>query len=758
MLSYRTCRLAAALLLLATAYSGPAAFPSTADAAAAGSQSPWRHYPVPASAPESAPNILIVLTDDVGFGSSSTFGGVIPTPNLDRLAEEGLRYTHFHTTAMCSPTRASLLTGRNHHAVNTGAIGNLSLDRDGYTSVIPPSAATIGRVLRENGYHTAWIGKNHNTPLWEEGPSGPFDRWPNGFGFDYFYGFNGSQTNQFRPALIENRNRIAAPGGPDYILERDLADRAIAWLRRHRSEGGNAPFLLYYAPGAAHAPLQAPREWRQRFRGRFDAGWDALREAIFARQVASGILPRDAELTPRPAEIPAWSSLDEDERRFSVRLMEAFAAMLAYSDDQFGRLVQELKASGRFDDTLILFIQGDNGAAAESLLGEFNEIAFYNQVDTRQDDLARFELVGGRQSQPVNAAGWAWAMNSPFQWSKQVASHFGGTRNGMVVSWPKRIVAGGGLRPQFHHVVDIAPTLYEAAGIAPPAVIDGVQQQPFDGISMVYSFDSAEEPSRRRSQYFEMLGNRAMYRDGWMASTTPRRMPWRVDYQRPDYRWELYHVATDFSQAHDLGREQPEMLEQLRHEFERVAGANRVLPVDDRFLQRFSPVLRPSAFSAGGRFVFYPDAMPLPAQSFPDLRTDWRVTAHVRVLAAGATAPIVVRGDRFGGWGLFVQKGRPHLVYRLSHLDRHTFQLRRDSPLPPGEYRLGVRVVPVGDDRHRLTLAVDGKEIGAGLPLSQLAFSRVETGIGRQGKIRMMDLEATAGVEVRRVVVEQPQQ
>ncbi|WP_414902139.1 arylsulfatase [Sphingomonas flavalba] len=726
-----------------------AANPATAPAAPR-----WQHYPLPPVAPQGAPNILLVMTDDVGFGAASTFGGPIPTPNLDRLAQMGLRYTQFHTTAMCSPTRAALLTGRNHHAVNNGAIADLSLDRDGYTSVLPPSAATIGATLKRHGYQTAWIGKNHNTPDWETTAMGPFDRWPNGLGFDYFYGFNRSYANQFSPVLVENRNPVDPPDQPDYILDRDLTDRAIGWLRQQESLGAGRPFLLYYAPGTAHAPIQAPREWIDRFRGKFDKGWDAARKNTYDTQRRMGVIPANARLTPRPPQIPAWSSLSPDQQRFNARLMEAYAGMLAYSDNQFGRLLDELERTNRLENTLVIFIEGDNGAATESLDGAINQLAMFVQADMKDSDIAQTDLIGGKDAMAVVSVGWAWALNTPFQWGKQVASHFGGTRNGMVMAWPRRIPQTGEIRSQFHHVVDIAPTIYEAVGITPDPVVDGVEQQPIDGVSMLYTVTAKDAPSQRRTQYFEILGNRAIYSDGWMAVTTPRRMPWSADYLTAGYDWELYHVAADYSQAVNLAAKEPARLDAMKKLFETVAGPAHVLPVDDSFLPRFGAGLRPGVFDGRDRFTFYPNAHPFPVTAFPSLTTGWTVTAAVDVTGTGASAPVIVRGDRFAGWGLFVDGGRARLVYRLSHLDKDVIALTSEQPLAPGAHTIGVSVERV-ETRHRLTLTVDGVVAGA-TDLPRLTFPGTETYIGRQGGIPLLPLAANGdagGVRIDRVEV-----
>lgn len=485
----------------------------------------WSHYPPIPKPPKGAPNILLVLTDDVGFGACSAFGGSIPTPNLDRTADRGLRYNAFHTTAMCSPTRAALLTGRNHHSVGMGAISNYSVDAPGYTSVLPKNAATIARYLRDTGYDTAMFGKNHNTPEWEAGPLEPFDRWPLGMGFNYFYGFNAAQTDQFSPALVENLNPIRPPREDGYHLDRDLSDRAAHWIQLQKALRPDHPFFVYLAPGTLHEPHQAPPEWIERFRGAFDKGWDATREEVFARQKALGVIPDHAKLTSRPPYIPAWADLPEEERAFYARQMEAAAAQLSHCDHQFGRLLATLEEGGWLDDTLIMFIQGDNGACQEYEYGNTNYDLYGIVTETPADMIPKRDLVGGPDYHGTYAPGWGWAMNAPLAESKQVASHLGGIRNGLVVSWPNGIAARGEVRGQFGHVIDIAPTIFDILGLELPELVDGAPQQPFEGTSLAYSFADATAPERHTEQYFEMLGNRGLYQHGWLASTIPERPP-----------------------------------------------------------------------------------------------------------------------------------------------------------------------------------------------------------------------------------------
>ncbi len=519
----RLIRLAASASALALiVLNGPRVLAEPAPAPAAG----WKHYPASPQAPAGAPNVLLILTDDVGFGAASTFGGPVPTPAFDALAARGLRYNAFHVTAMCSPTRAALLTGRNHHAVASGSIADVSVDEEGYTSVIPKSAVTIARVLHDNGYDTSFYGKNHNTPTWENGPAGPYDNWPNAWGFDYYYGFNAAFADQFHPSLYENRLAVRPPAEPGYILDRDLADHLIHWTQVQHAARPGHPFFAYFASGSTHAPHMAPKEWIDRFKGRFDQGWDRLREETFARQKQLGVIPADAVLTPRPAGLPAWDSLSPEKRRIYSRMMEAAAGQLAFADAQIGRVIEALRQSGQLDNTMVIYIQGDNGASVEDFRGSTNELSTIAGREPTDAEMARdIDRHGGPDAFGNYPAAWAWATNAPFQWGKRVASHLGGIRDGMVISWPSRIRQVGQLRTQFSHLTDIAPTIYEAAGVTAPKVVDGVAQLPLDGTSLVYSFDHPEAPTRHREQYFEMLGNRAYYKDGWIASTTPGRPP-----------------------------------------------------------------------------------------------------------------------------------------------------------------------------------------------------------------------------------------
>jgi arylsulfatase len=700
----------------------------------------WKHFPARPQAPAGAPNVLLIMTDDVGFGAAGTFGGPVPTPTLDTLARAGLRYNAFHTTAMCSPTRAALLTGRNHHAVATGALTNLAMDEEGYTSVIPKSAGTIAQVLHENGYDTAWFGKNHNTPEWETGPTGPFDHWPNGMGFDYFYGFNAAVTDQFAPQLVENRNSIDPPAGdPRYHLDRDLADHLIHWLQVQRNLQHDHPFFAYLAPAATHSPHQVPVEWSARFRGRFDQGWDKLREEIFARQQQAGIVPPDAVLTPRPKELPAWSSLTAEQRRTYARMMEVTAGQLAHCDYQIGRVIEQLRLSGQLDNTLVIYLQGDNGASLESYGGTNNDLAGLLGIDPGDAAVARdIDQHGGPNAYGNYPAAWAWAMNTPFQWGKQVASHLGGLRDGLVISWPKRITQTGQVRPQFHHVIDIAPTIYEAAGIDPPQSIDGHAQQPIDGVSMVYTFDHPDAPSSHREQYFELNGNRSYYKDGWIASTRPGVMPWNHSSTMVDamkFRWELYDLNTDYSQSRDVAARYPEKLAELQAGFDAAARKYHVYPIESNLMARLRPGLRPDILTGRTRFTYYPGATRYSRNSFPYLRQHWSMTAHITLVQNRASGPLVVQGDQFSGMGLLLDEGRPTFLYNPSGRPDERVTLQVSAPLAPGAHDVQVRVESTAGAPVRaatFVLSIDG-QTGASADASVLYQVLGDAYVGRHG-------------------------
>lgn len=677
-------------------------------------------FPSPVQAPEGAPNILLVLTDDVGFASASTFGGQIPTPNLDRLADSGLRYNRFHTTAMCSPTRAALLTGLNAHAAGSGVV--IMSGYPGYSGIIPRNAPSIARILRDNGYSTAMFGKHHNLAQLQNSQAGPFNQWPTGLGFDYFYGFIGGDTDQFRPKLYRNTQPADPKPSPGYILDRDLADDAIRWIHNQKAVAKDKPFFLYYAPGTAHAPHQAPKEWIARFKGEFDQGWDKVREEIFARQKALGVIPADAVLTPRPREIPAWNSLNAPQKQVYARMMEVYAGMLAFQDAQFGRIVDELRRMGQLDNTLVVFIQGDNGASGEGHLeGTLNEIGHLaNGVRESEEEMAaHLDGMGGPNTYQVYPIGWALAMDTPFQWTKQIASHLGGIRNGLVVSWPKGIRVRGEVRSQFHHVNDIAPTLLEAAGIQAPTAIDGVTLRPMDGVSMAYSFDDAKAPDRHTTQYFELLGNRAIYQDGWMANTAPRRLPFEPSPRPGDYQWELYDLTTDFSQARNLAAVQPERLKALQDLWWQEAERNNVLPVDDdiRSRDRQAPLM---ARLAGRRndFEFWGADTSISADSAPSLAArSFSISARVTVPTGGGDGVLLASGSHLGGWSFHLKNGRPVALHAFSHKHGDKFVVAAKSAVPTGDALIRYDFDYDGGGMLKgglMHISVNGKKVASG--------------------------------------------
>jgi len=601
-------------------------------------------FPKGVEAPKGAPNVLLILTDDVGFGASSTFGGPIQTPNFQRLADSGLRYNTFHTTALCSPTRAALITGRNHHTNASGVITEMATGYPGYNSLVPKSSGTVAQVLRGNGYNTSWFGKMHNVPDWMSSQAGPFDLWPSSLGFEYFYGFIGGDSDQWHPALYENTVPIEPYlGNPNYILDHDLANKAIAWMEMQHSLAPSKPWLLYYATGTAHAPHHAPKEWIARYKGQFDQGWDQVREETLARQIKSGTIPAGTQLTKRPDEIPAWDSLSPDQKRLYAHMMEVYAGALSYADNQIGRLLDALQETGQLDNTLVIFIMGDNGASAEgSLQGTTNEVATAGNGVTESLPylLSMIDELGGPLTYNHYPVGWAHAMDAPMQWTKQVASHFGGTRNGMVISWPAKIKDKGGIRTQFSSVIDIVPTIYQAAGITPPTEIDGVKQKPIEGTSLVYTFDNPKAPTQHTVQYFELVGNRAIYKDGWMASTTPLRLPWVTIGAEPnpdDFKWELYNVNEDFSQANNLAAKNPEKLKELQAAFDVEAKKYNVYPLDSSFSARFDTSIRPSLTRGRNEFTYYPGAIRIPEGSAPNFKNkSWAIAAEVTIPENGA--------------------------------------------------------------------------------------------------------------------------
>ena len=675
-------------------------------------------FPPEIKAPQGAPNILLILTDDVGFGASSTFGGPVPTPTMDRLAKEGLRYTQFHTTALCSPTRAALLTGRNHHSNATGVIMELATGFPGYNSLMPKSNGTFAEVLRQNGYNTAWYGKNHNVPDWQSSQAGPFDLWPTGLGFEYFYGFLGGDTSQWAPALYENNKPIEPPhNDPNYFFEKDMANHAIARMRMLHAIAPDKPWIIYYAPGTAHAPHHAPKDWIAKFKGQFDMGWDKMREETLARQKAMGIVPPDTQLTPRPKDIPAWDSLDEDHKKIYAHMMEVYAAALSYCDMQMGRILDAIEAEGELDNTLVVYIQGDNGASAEGTpQGLLNEMSIFNNIpEDFKQVMAHMDDLGGPMTFNHYPVGWAHAMDAPFQWTKQIASHFGGTRNGLVISWPARIKDKGGIRTQFSSVIDIYPTILEAVGMQSPSMLNGVPQKPIEGVSMVYTFDDPKAVSKHRTQYFEMFANRAIYNDGWVAATTPPILPW-VMSETPDvndYKWELYHVDEDFSEANDLAAKEPGKLRELQDLFWVEASKFNVLPLDNSRIERFDVSLRPSLTRGRTEFTFYPGMVRIPEGTAPDFKNkSYRITADVEIPESGAEGVLMTQGGRFNGFGLYLLQGKPVFHYNLVGVDRTT--IAGKDPLTSGKHTITVDFKYDGGGLGKggvATLMVDGKEV-----------------------------------------------
>jgi arylsulfatase len=673
-------------------------------------------------APDGAPNVVIVLIDDIGFGASSAFGGPIHMPTLENMASNGLRYNRFHTTALCSPTRVALLTGRNHHVNNAGAIMEVATAFPGNTGIRPGSVAPLAQTLRMNGYSTAAFGKYHETPPWEVSVSGPFDRWPTGSGFDKFYGFIGGETNQWAPAIFDGVTRVEHEASPDYHFTTDMTDQAISWVSAQQALTPDKPFYLYYATGATHAPHHAPKEWIAKYKGRFSGGWDRLREETYERQKEMGIIPAGAKLTPRPKEIPAWDDMSAVQKRLFERQMETFAGFAEHTDHEVGRLVAQLEAIGELDNTVFFYIVGDNGASAEGgPEGAYNEIMALNGIIGKAEQmLGHIDDWGGPETFPHFAIGWAWATNTPFQWTKQVASHFGGTRNGMVLHWPERIKANGEIRSQFHHVVDIAPTVLEAAQLPEPKMVNGIEQRPMDGVSMLYSVDDAKAADRRKTQYFEMFGNRAIYHEGWVAATR-HSIPWLGGVPLPKFTddvWELYNVDADFSQADDLAAQNPEKLKELQDLFMQEAERNHVLPLDDRRFERFNPAVagRPDLLGDRKSLTVYEGMTGMLENAFINVKgVRHSVTAEIEVPDARTGGVIIAQAGYFGGWSLYMKNGRVHHDYNFFGVE-HT-NVASKAALAPGRHTVVYEFVP--DEAKPGTggksiLSVDGQVVAEG--------------------------------------------
>jgi arylsulfatase len=699
--------------------------------------------------PAGAPNVIIVLVDDLGFGATTTFGGPIATPTLESLANEGLRYNNFHTTALCSPTRAALKSGRNHHTVNMGFITEMATGMPGNTGQIPNATAPVAEMLRLNGYSTAAFGKWHETAAWETGISGPYDRWPTHQGFDKFYGFIGGETNQWAPYLFDGVTQVELPDDPNYHFMTDMTNQAVAWIGYQKALTPDKPFFVYFAPGATHAPHHVPKDWIAKWKGKFDQGWDAVRQQTLARQVAMGIVPKGTVLAPKPAAIPDWSKLSDDERRLFAHQAEVFAAFLDYTDHEIGRMLDAVRATGQMDNTLVFYIAGDNGTSAEGgPVGMFNEYTYFNGVAEKVPDLLKvMDRWGSPETYPHMAAGWAVAFNAPFSWTKQVASDFGGTRNGLVVHWPKGIRSKGAIRTQFSHVIDVAPTILEAAGLPEPKVVDGTPQIPMEGVSMNYSFDDATAKDRHTTQYFEITGNRAIYHDGWFARTI-HRAAWELEGRRPlqEDIWELYDTRKDFSLANDLAKSDPRKLDELQKTFLREAGKYHVLPLDDRGLERAiaARVGRPDLMEGRTSLTLAEGMTGMMENVFLNVKNkSLTITADVEVPAGGGNGAIIVQGGRFGGWALYLKNGVPAYDYNFLGMQRTSIA--------------GAQPLPAGKSTLRFDFAYDGGGPGKGgigtlsVNGQQIAQGRIEH---TQAAIFSADETADVGIDLGTPVVE----
>jgi arylsulfatase A-like enzyme len=678
----------------------------------------------PLRPPAGAPNVLVILLDDVGFGASSAFGGPCQTPTAERLAAGGLKYNRFHTTALCAPTRAALLTGRNHHSVGMGVITELATSAPGYSSIRPNTCAPLAQTMRLNGYSTAQFGKCHEVPVWQSSPMGPFDAWPTGSGFEYFYGFIGGETNQYYPAIYEGTTPVEPETTPEegYHFTADMTDKAIRWIRQQKSLMPDKPFFVYYAPGATHAPHHVPTEWSDKYKGRFDLGWDSLREEILARQKELGVIPPGTELTERHDEIPAWDDMPDQLKPVLARQMEVYAGFLEHTDHHIGRLVDALDDLSVLEDTLVYYIIGDNGASAEGTInGSFNETFIFNgaaALETPEFVASRIDEFGTPNAYNHFAVGWAHAMDTPLQWTKQVASHWGGTRNGTIVHWPRGFAARGEVRSQFHHVIDVAPTVLEVAGLPQPTVVDGVAQLPMEGVSMAYSFDQADAADRHQTQYFEMFCNRGIYHQGWTA-VTRHSTPW-VMAPPPaldDDVWELYDTSTDWSQARNLAAERPEKLAELQQLWLEEARRYNVLPLDDRRIERFNSDLagRPVLVKGNSQLLFG-DMGRLSEASILNIKNkSHAVTAEVVVPESRAEGVIIAQGGAFAGWSLYAKDGKPRYCYNLLGLQR--FTIGADAAIPTGTHQVRMEFAYDGGGLAKggaVTLYVDGEQVGKG--------------------------------------------
>lgn len=672
-------------------------------------------------APEGAPNVLIVLIDDMGFGMPSAFGGPVHMPNAEKLASQGLRYNQFHTTALCSPTRVALLTGRNHHLNNMGNIAEMATAFPGHTGERPDSVAPLAEMLRLNGYSTSFFGKNHETAVWEVSPSGPTTRWPTRSGFDKFYGFIGGETDQWSPTLYDGLTRIPTPNYPGYNFVTDMADQAISWVKFQKALTPDKPFFMYYAPGATHAPHHVPKYWIEKNKGRFDQGWDKVREETLARQIKLGVVPPGTKLAPKPEAIKDWDKLSADEKKLFAHQMEVYAAFGEYTDNEVGRVFDAIRDTGQLDNTLIFYILGDNGSSAEGgMNGLYNEMTYFNFVpETVPEMLKHYDEWGGPSTYPHMAAGWAVAGDTPFTWMKQVPSSYGGTRNGMIVSWPKNIKATNEVRSQWFHVIDVAPTILEAAKLPEPKSVNGVVQTPIEGVSMLSTFDNARAESRHKTQYFEIMGNRAIYNDGWLAGTV-HRAPWEMKPRAAilDDKWELYDTTKDFSLANNLAASNPAKLKELQDIFMKEAIKNRVLPIDDRFAELMQAKLvgRPELMGDRASLTLGPGMDRMGETVFINIKNrSFSITADVEIPQGGANGVILAQGGRFGGLSLYLKDGKPTYCYNFLGLEQ--YKVSASEPLPPGKVTIVMNFEYDGGGLAKggtTTMLVNGTQVATG--------------------------------------------
>jgi len=709
-------------------------------------------------APKSAPNVVIVLIDDIGFGGPSTFGGPIQTPTLDRLAKTGLRYNNFHTTALCSPTRVALKSGRNHHTGNAGSIMESSTGFPGNTGQIPNSVAPLAEMLRLNGYSTGAFGKWHETAAWETSLSGPFDRWPTHQGFDKFYGFIGGETDQWYPLVYDGVTKINPPKVEDYHFTNDMTNQAINWMKAQQSLTPDKPFFMYFATGAVHAPHHVPKKWIEKYKGQFDKGWDHVRNETFKRQKKMGLIPADTQLGEKPEELKDWDQLGADEQKLFARQAEVFAGFLEQTDYEIGRLMKAIDDIGEQDNTLVIYIAGDNGTSAEGgFVGMFNEMTYFNAVTEKVEDLIPLmDKWGGPETFPHMAAGWAVAFDSPFSWTKQVASDFGGTRNGMVIHWPNGIKEQGGIRSQFTHCIDIAPTILEAAGLPEPKIVNGTPQIPIEGTSMLFSFNDAKAPERHTTQYFEIFGNRAIYHNGWLARTI-HRAPWQTLKMKPleSDVWDLYNVREDFSLARNLASQNPKKLKKMRALFMKEAQKYNVLPIDDRVIERMNPALagRPDLIGDRKSLTLYEGMQGMLENTFINVKNQSKTITAELDIPKGASGSILCQGGRFGGWSLYMKDGKPAYTYNFLGLKSYTVSAPNAIPAGSVTIKLDFKYDGGGAGKGgKATLSVNGKTVAEGRieKTQPLLFSADETAdVGLDNQTPVVESIGTGPEETR---------